>query len=80
MDKSLPIGLVLVLAFGCARGQDLKAAQGCSRLSDDAARLSCYDAALGAAKPPAAKPPNAKPPNAQHPGLAGDGCTVEIRR
>lgn len=45
---------MLVLALGCARGQDLKAAQACTRLGDDAARLSCYDAAFGAAKPPTA--------------------------
>src|SRR5258708_36710314 len=52
------IGVVFVLALGCARGQDLKAAQACTRLGDDASRLACYDAALGhnaalgAAKPP----------------------------
>jgi hypothetical protein len=45
-------GLSFVLALGCARGQDIKAAQACTRLGDDAARLSCYDAALGAFKPP----------------------------
>jgi hypothetical protein len=45
-------GLSFVLALGCARGQDVKAAQACTRLSDDAARLSCYDAAFGALKPP----------------------------
>jgi hypothetical protein len=55
---SAGIGVVFVLALGCARGQDLKAAQACTRLSDDASRLACYDAALGhnsalsAAKPP----------------------------
>jgi hypothetical protein len=52
---SAAIGLAFVLALGCAHGQDLKAAQACTRLGDDAARLSCYDAALGAAKPPAAQ-------------------------
>jgi hypothetical protein len=58
---SAGIGAVFVLALGCARGQDLKAAQACTRLSDDASRLACYDAALGhnaglgAAKPPAAQ-------------------------
>ena len=58
---SAGIGVVLVLALGCARGQDFKAAQACTRLSDDASRLACYDAALGhnaalgAAKPPAAQ-------------------------
>jgi hypothetical protein len=39
-----------MLALGCARGQDLKAAQACTRLGDDVARLSCYDAAFGASK------------------------------
>jgi hypothetical protein len=41
-----------VLARGCARGQDVKAAQACTRLADDAARLACFDAAFGALKPP----------------------------
>jgi hypothetical protein len=45
-------GLSLVLALGCARGQDIEAAQACTRLGDDAARLSCYDAALGVIKAP----------------------------
>jgi hypothetical protein len=40
-------GLALVFALGCARGQDLQAAQACTRLGDDAARLSCYDTAMG---------------------------------
>jgi hypothetical protein len=55
--RQLPtaIGLAFVLALGCAHGQDLKTLQACTRLADDAARLSCYDAALGAAKPPAAQ-------------------------
>ena len=48
---SAGIGVVFVLALGCARGQDLKAAQACTRLGDDASRLACYDAALGVAKP-----------------------------
>jgi hypothetical protein len=47
--------LAFVLAIGRAHGQDLKAAQACTRVADDAARLSCYDAALGVAKPPAAQ-------------------------
>jgi hypothetical protein len=51
LRASLPIGLVLLGALSDAPGQDLKTAQGCTRLADDAARLSCYDAALGAAKP-----------------------------
>ena len=51
---SSAIGLSFVLALGCARGQDLKAAQACTRLSDDVSRLSCYDAAFGVSKPPTA--------------------------
>jgi hypothetical protein len=51
---SSAIGLSFVLALGCACGQDLKAAQACTRLVDDAARLSCYDAAFGVSRPPAA--------------------------
>jgi hypothetical protein len=43
-------GASLVCALGCASAQDFKAAQSCVRLGDDAARLACYDAALGAAK------------------------------
>jgi hypothetical protein len=52
-------GLALIFAFGHAHGQDLHAAQVCTRLSDDAARLSCYDAAMGVLKSAsgAAKPP-----------------------
>src|ERR1700692_1691995 len=55
---SAGIGVVFALALGCAQGQDLKSAQACTRLGDDASRLACYDAALGhnaalgAAKPP----------------------------
>src|ERR1700688_4785648 len=52
---SAAIGLAFVLALGCAHGQDLKAAQACTRLGDDVSRLACYDAALGLAKPPAAQ-------------------------
>jgi hypothetical protein len=58
---SVATGVAFVLGLGCAHGQDLKAAQACTRLGDDAARLACYDAALGhnaassAAKPPAAQ-------------------------
>jgi hypothetical protein len=43
--------LPLVFVFQCAHGQDLQAAQACTRLDDDAARLSCYDAAMGVRKP-----------------------------
>ncbi|MGH9563408.1 MAG: hypothetical protein ACRD3S_18290 [Terracidiphilus sp.] len=51
-----PFGLALVFAVGCAHGQDLQAAQACTRLGNDAARLSCYDAAMGRLKlaPPTA--------------------------
>lgn len=60
-------GLALVFALGCAHGQDLQAALACTRLGDDAARLSCYDAAImgvakaasGAAKPQPTPPPDA---------------------
>jgi hypothetical protein len=58
---SVATGVAFVLGLGCAHGQDLKAAQACTRLGDDASRLACYDAALGdnaassAAKPPAAQ-------------------------
>jgi hypothetical protein len=52
---SAALGLAFVLALGCAHGQDLKAAQACTRLVDDAARLTCYDAALAVAKPPTAQ-------------------------
>jgi hypothetical protein len=49
-------GLALVFALGIADGQDLQAAQACTRLGDDAARLSCYDTAMGRLKsaPPTA--------------------------
>jgi hypothetical protein len=40
----------------------LKAAQACTRLGDDAARLACYDAALGAGKAPAVQPSAAQAP------------------
>lgn len=70
MRTVLPaFGLALVFVLGCAHGQDLQAAQACARLDDDAARLSCYDAAMGrvkaargATKPQSAQPPD--PPNA----------------
>ncbi len=52
-ELSSAIGASFVLAFGCARGQDLKAAQSCTRLGDDVSRLSCYDAAFGVFKPSA---------------------------
>ena len=67
MQKVAPaFGLALVFALKCAHGQDLQAAQACTRLDDDAARLSCYDAAMGMRKaaPGAAKPQSAPPSNA----------------
>jgi hypothetical protein len=56
-------GLALVFALKCAHGQDLQAAQACTRLGDDAARLSCYDTAMGVLKSAsgAAKPQSAPP-------------------
>jgi hypothetical protein len=57
-ELSAAIGLAFVLAFECAHGQDLKAAQACTRVADDASRLSCYDAALAVAKPLAAQQSN----------------------
>jgi hypothetical protein len=44
---SAAFGLALLFAFGCVCGQDLHSAQACTRLADDAARLSCYDVAMG---------------------------------
>jgi hypothetical protein len=51
--RDYPPAFCLALAFVLryAHGQDLQAAQACTRLDDDAARLSCYDAAMGVRKP-----------------------------
>jgi hypothetical protein len=54
-ELSFGIGLAFFLALGCARGQDFKAAQACTGLTDDVPRLSCYDAAFGVSKPPTAQ-------------------------
>jgi hypothetical protein len=56
----------LLFALTDAQGEDLKAARACSRIDDDAARLSCYDAALGRtnAAAVAAKPQPAPPAKA----------------
>ncbi len=56
-------GLALVFALGYAHGQDLQAAQACTRLGDDAARLSCYDSAMGRSRSASgeAKPQSAPP-------------------
>ena len=78
MRKSPPaFYLALAFALRCAHGQDLQAAQACTRLDDDAARLSCYDAAMGvrkaasgAAKPQSAPPSDAVTTDAQ--GKFGD--------
>lgn len=52
---SSAVGLALVLTLGSAHGRDLKPAQACTRLNDDASRLACYDAAMGYSKSPAAQ-------------------------
>jgi hypothetical protein len=39
--------LALLFALKCAHAQDLRALQACTRLGDSAARLSCYDVAMG---------------------------------
>jgi hypothetical protein len=44
-------GLALLFALQFAHGHDLQAAQACTRLGDDAARLSCYDLAMGRLNP-----------------------------
>ena len=54
-ELSASIGLALILALGCAHGEDLKAVRACTQLSDDVSRLACYDAALGVAKAPTAQ-------------------------
>jgi hypothetical protein len=46
---SLAYGLALMLALNCAHAEDLHALQACTRLGDNAARLSCYDVAMGVA-------------------------------
>ena len=58
--------LTLILALKCAHGQDLHALQACTRLGDDAARLSCYDVAMGMSKfdSGAARPQSATQPTA----------------
>lgn len=60
---SLVFGSALALTLGGAQAQDLKAAQACSGIHDDAARLSCYDAAM-VAKPSAAAPKPLSAPKA----------------
>lgn len=50
MQKLPAFSLAMILAFQCARGEDLHAMQACTQLGDDTERLSCYDAAMGVAK------------------------------
>ena len=71
---SSALGLALVFALGCAHAQDLKAAQACARLGDDAARLSCYDIAMGIAKgaSEAAKPQPARANGTDSQAKVGD--------
>jgi hypothetical protein len=58
-------GLALAFAIGCAHGQDLQAVQACTRVDDDAARLACYDTAMGRSRPAAsAAKPKSAPPSA----------------
>jgi hypothetical protein len=61
------IGCVLALALSDARAEDLQAAQACTRITDGAPRLACYDAAFGLAKPPSApqSPATQQSPSAQ---------------
>lgn len=47
---SSTLSLALILALQCAHGQDLHSLQACTRLADDAARLSCFDAAMSTSK------------------------------
>lgn len=52
-------GVSLVLTLGCARGEDFDAARACTRLVEDAARLACYDAAIGVPKAQTGRPSGA---------------------
>jgi hypothetical protein len=47
---SAAFSLALIFALKCAQGQDLHALQACTQVGDGAARLSCYDAAMGVVK------------------------------
>jgi hypothetical protein len=72
-----------VLPLCVAHGQDLKSAQACTRLEDDAARLACYDSALGAPKvgaPNVAAPNLAapKPPAPQQSGTVKSDPTAQF--
>ena len=51
-ESTLPVGLILALAIYPVYGGELKNAKACTALVDDNARLSCYDASLGAATRP----------------------------
>jgi hypothetical protein len=77
-ELSAAIGLASILALGCAHGQDLKAAQACTGLSDDASRLSCYDAAFGVAKSPTAQQPGVRKTDAE--AKFGDNGQIHSNR
>jgi hypothetical protein len=91
-ELSSAIGVSFVFAFGCACGQDLKAAQACTRLGDDVSRLSCYDAAFGVSKSSTAQKPAASTTKgltsfgdngSLHPDLRADlpkSMTVQIQQ
>jgi len=77
---SVAIGVAFVLGLGCAHSQDLKAAQACTRLGDDASRLACYDAALGrdAVSGHDSVSGAAKPPTAPQPGAVNSETSVKF--
>jgi hypothetical protein len=50
--RKLFITIAVALALCDAHAQDLEAARACTRISDNVARLACYDAALAEAKTP----------------------------
>lgn len=58
--------MCLVVAFSMcdAHAQDFAAARACTRLSDNAARLACYDAAFGLVESPGGKLQNEHPSGA----------------
>jgi hypothetical protein len=68
---SSTFGLTLILALKCAHAQNLHALQACTHLGDDAARLSCYDAAMGRSK--SATPPSAAVDTQQQATFGDDG-------
>lgn len=72
---SYVFSLALIFALNGAQAQDLQALRACTRLSDDAARVSCYDAAMGIVKsaPSAAKASSTSPAEALTPPPAQFG-------